>query len=118
MLKVRLYRPFDAVAFVEALPTTRAQHRGARPHEGAGRGRRAALSRLRQRACTSGRAATCAVVGGRYGLSSKEFTPAMIKAVFDNLAQASPKNHFTVGIDDDLSAHESRFDPEFSDRAG
>ena len=43
------------------------------------------------------------VVGGRYGLSSKEFTPAMIKAVFDNLAQPSPKNHFTVGIDDDVS---------------
>ena len=43
------------------------------------------------------------MVGGRYGLSSKEFTPAMIKSVFDNLAQPSPKNHFTVGIDDDLS---------------
>ena len=54
------------------------------------------------------------VVGGRYGLSSKEFTPAMIKAVFDNLAQASPKNHFTVGIDDDLSHTSLRFDPDFS----
>ena len=43
------------------------------------------------------------ILGGRYGLGSKEFTPAMVKAVFDNLAAASPKNHFTVGIDDDVS---------------
>jgi pyruvate-ferredoxin/flavodoxin oxidoreductase len=43
------------------------------------------------------------IVGGRYGLSSKEFTPAMAKAVFDNLAQAEPKNHFTVGIHDDVT---------------
>ena len=54
------------------------------------------------------------VIGGRYGLSSKEFTPAMIKAVFDNLSQASPKNHFTIGIDDDLSHTSLPFDPEFS----
>ncbi len=44
-----------------------------------------------------------AVVSGRYGLSSKEFTPAMVKAVYDNLAQAEPKNHFTVGIEDDVT---------------
>ena len=43
------------------------------------------------------------VIGGRYGLSSKEFTPAMVKAVYDNLAADSPKNHFTVGITDDVS---------------
>ena len=54
------------------------------------------------------------VVGGRYGLSSKEFTPAMIKAVFENLAQPSPKNHFTVGIDDDLSHTSLDVDPNFS----
>ena len=54
------------------------------------------------------------VVGGRYGLSSKEFTPAMVKAVFDNLAQTSPKNHFTVGIDDDLSHTSLEVDPKFS----
>ena len=46
-----------------------------------------------------------AVIGGRYGLASKEFTPAMVKAVFDNLAQATPRNHFTVGIHDDLTHH-------------
>ncbi len=43
------------------------------------------------------------VFAGRYGLSSKEFTPAMVKAVFDNLSAAAPKNHFTVGINDDVS---------------
>ena len=43
------------------------------------------------------------VVGGRYGLSSKEFTPAMVKAIYDNLAKDKPKNHFTIGIMDDVS---------------
>ncbi len=43
------------------------------------------------------------LIGGRYGLSSKEFTPAMVKAIFDELASAAPKSHFTVGIDDDVS---------------
>ncbi len=54
------------------------------------------------------------VIGGRYGLSSKEFTPAMIKAVFDNLAAAKPKNHFTVGIDDDVTHNSLACDAEFS----
>ncbi len=54
------------------------------------------------------------VVGGRYGLSSKEFTPAMCKAVFDNLAEAKPKNHFTVGIDDDVTFTSLAFDPTFT----
>ena len=54
------------------------------------------------------------VVGGRYGLSSKEFTPAMVKAVFDNLAAAKPKNHFTVGIDDDVTNTSLAYDAEFS----
>src|SRR5207253_406382 len=43
------------------------------------------------------------IIGGRYGLSSKEFTPAMVKAVYDNLKAAQPKSHFTVGIQDDVS---------------
>ncbi|HLA45777.1 MAG TPA: 2-oxoacid:acceptor oxidoreductase family protein, partial [Aggregatilineales bacterium] len=54
------------------------------------------------------------VVGGRYGLSSKEFTPAMIKAVYDNLAAEHPKNHFTVGIIDDVTYTGLEYDPEFS----
>ncbi len=54
------------------------------------------------------------VVGGRYGLSSKEFTPAMVKGVFDNLVQAKPKNHFTIGINDDVTYTSLSFDPNFS----
>ena len=53
-------------------------------------------------------------MSGRYGLSSKEFTPAMVKAVFDNLAADQPKNHFTVGINDDVWHTSLPFDPAFS----
>jgi pyruvate-ferredoxin/flavodoxin oxidoreductase len=53
------------------------------------------------------------VVGGRYGLSSKEFTPAMVKSVFDELAKERPKNHFTVGIVDDVNHTSLAFDPDF-----
>src|SRR6202007_1553130 len=54
------------------------------------------------------------VIGGRYGLSSKEFTPAMVKAGYDNLAKAKPKEHFTVGIKDDLNHTSLDYDPDFS----
>ena len=54
------------------------------------------------------------VLTGRYGLSSKEFTPAMVKAVFDNLSVAAPKNHFVVGINDDVSHTSLDFDANFS----
>jgi pyruvate-ferredoxin/flavodoxin oxidoreductase len=53
------------------------------------------------------------VLGGRYGLSSKEFTPAMVKAVFDELQKDSPKNHFTIGIRDDLTHSSLDYDPNF-----
>ena len=54
------------------------------------------------------------IIGGRYGLSSKEFTPAMVKAVFDELEKDKPKNHFTVGINDDVSRTSLECDPNFS----
>ena len=54
------------------------------------------------------------VIGGRYGLSSKEFTPAMVKSVFDELQKSKPKNHFTVGINDDVTFTSLDFDPTFS----
>ena len=54
------------------------------------------------------------VIGGRYGLSSKEFTPAMIKAVFDEMARPRPKNHFTIGIRDDVTHTSLDYDPSFS----
>jgi len=54
------------------------------------------------------------IVGGRYGLSSKEFTPAMIKGVFDHLKEAKPMKRFTVGINDDVSNNSIKYDPSFS----
>ena len=54
------------------------------------------------------------VVGGRYGLSSKEFTPAMVKGVFDEIKKDNPKNHFTIGIVDDVTHTSLEFNPEFS----
>jgi pyruvate-ferredoxin/flavodoxin oxidoreductase len=53
------------------------------------------------------------VIGGRYGLSSKEFTPAMVKGVYDEMLKAEPKNHFTVGIVDDVSNTSLDYDPSF-----
>jgi pyruvate-ferredoxin/flavodoxin oxidoreductase len=53
-------------------------------------------------------------IGGRFGLSSKEFTPAMVKAVYENLAKPNPKDHFTVGIQDDVSHTSLEYDSEFS----
>ena len=54
------------------------------------------------------------VIGGRYGLSSKEFTPAMVKGVFDELKNPQPKNHFTIGINDDVSHTSLTYDPSFT----
>src|SRR5207344_996552 len=54
------------------------------------------------------------IIGGRYGLSSKEFTPAMAKGIFDELKKATPKNHFTIGIHDDVTHTSLDYDPEFS----
>ncbi|MCW5943981.1 MAG: pyruvate:ferredoxin (flavodoxin) oxidoreductase [Fimbriimonadaceae bacterium] len=113
LVKVRLYRPFDVARFVASLPDTvkaiavldRTKEPGAigeplyqdvvtalseRPHP---------LRPL--------------VIGGRYGLSSKEFTPAMVKAVLDELTRTEPKNHFTVGIVDDVGHTSLGYDPEF-----
>ena len=117
VLKVRLYRPFDAEALVRQLPfTTRCI---------------AVLDRTKEPGALAeplyldvvnalyemGRS-DVRVIGGRYGLSSKEFTPAMVKAIFDNLAAPTPKNHFTVGINDDRSHTSLEVDPQFSIEAG
>ncbi len=83
-MQVRLYRPFPAGELLEALPETVAAHRRARPHQGARRARRAALSstwspRSPRRMPTASAGAMPLVIGGRYGLSSKELTPAMVE---------------------------------------
>ncbi len=80
----------------------RAIGRGARPHQGTGLGRGTAVPGRRHVLAEAGRH-DVRVIGGRYGLGSKEFTPAMVKAVFDDLASDSPRRRFTVGINDDVS---------------
>ncbi|HUU13202.1 MAG TPA: pyruvate:ferredoxin (flavodoxin) oxidoreductase, partial [Terriglobia bacterium] len=121
-LKVRLYRPFSIEHLVQALPASvktlavldRTKEPGA-----AGEPLYVdvvtGLSEVRQ--LTDGAApfrSMPRILGGRYGLSSKEFTPAMVKAVFDNAAAEKPKNHFTVGIEDDVTHTSLEIDPEFS----
>src|SRR3984893_17322985 len=100
VLQVRLYRPFAADRLIAALPASvRAIAVLDRTKEPGSAG-----EPLYQDVVTAIHEAglSTRVVGGRYGLSSKEFTPPMVMAVFDNLRQPTPKNHFTVGIDDDV----------------
>ncbi len=113
VLKVRLYHPFDAQAFAAAFPlTTSSVAVLDRTKEPGSVGEPLYLDTVTAFHET-GRGALN-ILGGRYGLSSKEFTPAMVKAVFDNLAQSQPKNHFTIGINDDVSHTSLDYDPEFS----
>jgi len=120
VLKVRLYRPFSVEHFLNALPTTvktiavldRTKEPGSAGEplyldvvtaidEAYARGEAPFQSRPR-------------VIGGRYGLSSKEFTPAMVKGIFDEMTKDEPKNHFTIGIHDDLTHTSLPYDPDFS----
>src|SRR5215469_5096904 len=118
LLKVRLYRPFSVRHFLEALPasvTTIAVLD--RTKESGSVGEPLYLDVVN--AIVEGRSQGMitidpVVVGGRYGLSSKEFTPSMVKSVYDNLASNNPKNHFTIGIDDDVSHTSLAYDSEFS----
>ena len=119
VVKVRLYRPFDASALLAAIPPTaraiavldRTKEPGA-PGDPLWLDVVAALAEAR----TEGRSSFDVeprVSAVRYGLSSKEFTPAMVKAVFDNLALPRPRTHVTVGIVDDVTHRSLPFDPAF-----
>ncbi|MCL5097436.1 MAG: pyruvate:ferredoxin (flavodoxin) oxidoreductase [Candidatus Omnitrophica bacterium] len=120
VLKVRLFRPFDTQRFVEALPaTTKAIAVLDRTKEPGSAGEPLYLdcvSALNEGLVNGwGQLKDMPrIVGGRYGLSSKEFTPAMVKATLDNLDVAKPKNHFMVGIEDDVTHQSLPVDPEFS----
>ena len=118
LLKVRLYRPFDASAFLAALPATvKSIAVLDRCKEPGGTGEplyQDIITVLAENADSLPFAAKPKVIGGRYGLSSKEFTPAMVKGIYDELAKPSPKNHFTIGIDDDVSFTSLTYDPSFS----
>jgi pyruvate-ferredoxin/flavodoxin oxidoreductase len=123
LVKVRLYRPFASEQFLAALPATvkaiavldRTKEPGSAGEplyldvvtavaEGVAGGQTAFPGMPR-------------IIGGRYGLSSKEFTPAMVKAIYDELAKPKPKNHFTVGIIDDVTHTSLDFDPSFNTEA-
>jgi pyruvate-ferredoxin/flavodoxin oxidoreductase len=117
---VRLYRPFSARHFVQVLPPTvkvisvldRTKEPGA-----AGEPLYQDVVTAIYEAAADGYsplATTPRVTGGRYGLSSKEFTSAMVKGLFDEMAQEKPKNHFTLGIIDDVTQTSIDYDPEFS----
>jgi pyruvate-ferredoxin/flavodoxin oxidoreductase len=117
MIKVRLYRPFDASAFLAVLPETvksiavldRCKEPGA-----TGEPLYQDIITVLAENAALPFAIKPTVIGGRYGLSSKEFTPAMVKGIFDELAKPSPKNHFTIGIDDDVTHTSLAYDPTFS----
>lgn len=117
LVNVRLYRPFSAEHLLAALPASvqsiavldRTKEIGASGEplyqdvvtviaEALGDGRLQSMPRI---------------IGGRYGLSSKEFTPAMVKAVFHELSESAPKNHFTIGIHDDVTNTSLKFDATF-----
>ena len=117
VVQITLYRPFPAEDFIAAVPKSvhhlavldRTKEPGA-----AGEPMYQDVMVSFMEAASTGLVDTIPkIIGGRYGLSSKEFTPAMAKAVFDNLKSASPKNHFTVGIIDDVSGTSIDFDPHF-----
>ena len=113
VIRVRLYRPFSIEHFVKALPKTtknivvfdRTKEPGALGEP---------LYQDILNALIEGGKTNIKVIGGRYGLSSKEFTPAMFKAGLDELTKPEPKNHFTVGIIDDVSNTSLEYDPSFS----
>ena len=117
VIQVRLYRPFSLEYFINALPSSvkaiavldRTKESGA-----AGEPMYQDVLATMVEALQQGKIKSLPkIIGGRYGLSSKEFTPAMVKAVFDELKKKDPKNGFTVGINDDVTHTSLEYDPEF-----
>ena len=115
VITVHLYRPFSISDFIATLPATVSKIAVLDRTKDPG----AVGEPLYQDVCAALREATDVaflnphVIGGRYGLSSKEFTPAMVKAVFDELKKDQPKRHFTVGIKDDITHLSLDYDAEF-----
>jgi pyruvate-ferredoxin/flavodoxin oxidoreductase len=117
LVQVHLFRPFSGADLLDAIPlTTRSIAVLDRTKEPGAPGEtlyQDVVTAFAEAVGSAGRAFMPRIVGGRYGLSSKEFTPAMVKAVYDNLSQPSPKNHFTVGINDDVSHTSLGYDRTF-----
>jgi pyruvate-ferredoxin/flavodoxin oxidoreductase len=119
VLKLRLFRPFPMEAFITALPETvraigvldRTKEPGS-PGEPLYQDIVTTFAELSDK--DRNKRAWPRIIGGRYGLSSKEFTPAMVRGVFDELSAATPKNHFTIGIRDDVTHTSLSYDESFS----
>jgi len=118
VVNVRLFRPFSAEHLLAAIPESvrsiavldRTKEIGA-----SGEPLYLDVIAVLAEATGDGRLATMPrVIGGRYGLSSKEFTPAMVKTIYEELANATPKNHFTIGIHDDVTNTSLDFDAAFN----
>ncbi len=120
VVRIRLYRPFPVAEFLKALPaSTKAIAVLDRCKEPGAAGEPVYQDVVTAIAEGMGSQSTPfkqmpVIIGGRYGLSSKEFTPGMVKGVFDELKKETPKNHFTIGINDDVSKTSLSYDPSFS----
>ncbi len=119
LIKVRLYRPFSVEHFMKALPKTvksiAVLDRTKEPGSDGEPLYKDVITSIAE-ALSRGIAPfdkMPTIVGGRYGLSSKEFTPAMVKGVFDELKNDKPKNHFTIGIVEDVTNSSLDYDPTF-----
>ncbi len=116
-IKVRLYRPFDVDGIINVLPktvkTVCVLDRTKEPGSAGDPLYLDVVNALVESNAAGKFPSIPRIIGGRYGLSSKEFTPAMIKGVYDEMAKSKPKNHFTVGINDDLSHTSIEYDENF-----
>ncbi|HKI81113.1 MAG TPA: pyruvate:ferredoxin (flavodoxin) oxidoreductase, partial [Pseudodesulfovibrio sp.] len=115
---VRLFRPFDAAAMVAALPKSVKRitvlDRTKEPGSAGEPLYQDVITAISEAIQAGTMKKAPAILGGRYGLGSAEFTPAMVKAVFDNMALKKPKNHFCVGPDDDVSRTSLKYNPSFN----
>jgi pyruvate-ferredoxin/flavodoxin oxidoreductase len=114
MVKVRLYRPFDNAALLSALPKSARKIAVLDRTKEPGASGEPLYQDVITALAENGKGPLPQVIGGRYGLSSKEFTPAMAAAVFAELAKPAPKRHFTVGITDDVTHLSLDYDPKFT----
>jgi pyruvate-ferredoxin/flavodoxin oxidoreductase len=119
LLKIRLFRPFALEALLAAIPASvrnlavldRTKEPGS---VGEPLYQDVVTAFMERHSCAGVSQPLPRIIGGRHGLSSKEFTPAMVKAVFDELKKSQPKNHFTIGIRDDVTHTSLDYDAEFS----
>ena len=118
LLKVRLHKPFELADFFAAIPATARRiavlDRTKEPGSVGEPLYQDVLTAFAERQGAAGSPPMPRIVGGRYGLSSKEFTPAMVKAVFEELKKPQPQNHFTIGIRDDVTHTSLGYDADFS----